>query len=128
VDTTGLLLVILVTTGAVQDRDAARLLLTALRACFPNVVKVWADGGYAGRLVDWAATTMHLSVTIVRKLVGQTTFQPLPRRWVVERTFSWINRCRRTVRDYERHPEHHAAMVQRAMIIIMARRLARHHK
>jgi transposase len=128
VDTTGLLLVILVTTGAVQDRDAARLLLTALRTCFPTVVKVWADGGYAGRLVDWAATTMHLTVTIVRKLIGQTTFQPLPRRWVVERTFSWINRCRRTVRDYERHPDHHAAMVQWAMVIIMARRLARHHK
>ncbi|PZG02770.1 transposase [Micromonospora deserti] len=48
------------------------------------------------------------------------------RRWCVERTFSWINRCRRTVRDYERRPEHHAAMVQWAMIIVMTRRLARH--
>ncbi len=70
---------------------------------------VWADGGYAGQLVDWAATALRLAVTIVRKLVEQSTFQPLPRSWVVERTFSWINRCRRTVRDYERHPEHHAA-------------------
>ncbi|MGS2620119.1 transposase [Micromonospora sp. LZ34] len=50
----------------------------------------------------------------------------LHRRWAVERTFSWINRCRRTVRDYERLLEHHAAMVQWAMIIVMARRLARH--
>ena len=71
---------------------------------------------------------MRLAVTIVRKLVGQTTFQPLPRRWVVERTFSWINRCRRTVRDYERLPDHHAAMVQWAMVIIMTRRLTRHRK
>jgi transposase len=125
VDTTGLLLVVLVTTGAVQDRDAARLLLAGLRICFPTVARVWADGSYAGRLVDWATTTLHLAVDIVRKLAGQTTFQPLPRRWVVERTFSWINRCRRTVRDYERHPDHHAAMVHWAMVIIMTRRLTR---
>jgi putative transposase len=45
----------------------------------------------------------------------------------VQRTFSWINRCRRTVRDYERLPEHHTATVYRSMIIIMGRRLARHH-
>jgi transposase len=128
VDTTGLLLVVLVTSGAVQDRDAARLLLDGLHTCFPTVSIVWADGGYAGQLVDWATTALRLAVTIVRKLVGQTTFQPLPRRWVVERTFSWINRCRRTVRDYERHPEHHAAMVQWAMVIIMTRRLTRHRK
>ncbi|WP_412740789.1 transposase [Krasilnikovia sp. MM14-A1259] len=56
----------------------------------------------------------------------KTTFVVLHRRWAVERTFSWINRCRRTVRDYERLPQHHAAMVQWAMIIIMTRRLARH--
>jgi transposase len=64
---------------------------------------------------------------IVAKLAGQIGFQVLPRRWVVERTLSWISRCRRTVRDYERRPEHHAAIVQWSMIIIMSRRLARHH-
>ncbi len=128
VDTTGLLLVVLITSGAVQDRDAARLLLSGLRACFPTVTMIWADGGYAGQLVAWATATLRLAITIVRKLAGQTTFQPRPRRWVVERTFSWINRCRRTVRDYERLPDHHAAMVQWAMVIIMTRRLARHRK
>ena len=52
----------------------------------------------------------------------------LPRRWCVERTFSWINRCRRsTVRDYERLPQHHPAMIQWAMIALMTRRLAHHH-
>ena len=127
VDTSGLLLVVLVTAAGLQDRDAARLLLTGLHTCFPTVTKVWADGGYAGRLVDWAASTLRLAVDIVRKLAGQTTFQPLPRRWVVERTFAWINRCRRTVRDYERRPEHHAAMVQWAMVTVMTRRLARRH-
>ena len=68
---------------------------------------------------------LGLSVQIVSKLTGQTGFVVLPRRWCVERTFSWINRCRRTVRDYERLPAHHAATVYWSMIIIMGRRLAR---
>ncbi|WP_308220986.1 IS5 family transposase, partial [Micromonospora phytophila] len=126
VDTCGLLLAILVTGANVQDRDAARPLLWALRACFPTIGLTWADSGYAGRLVGWAAAHLTLTVQIVAKLAGQTTFVVLHRRWAVERTFSWINRCRRTVRDYERLPDHHAAMVQWAMIIVMTRRLARH--
>jgi putative transposase len=85
-DTTGLLLIVLVTAAGVQDRDAGRLLFWALHACFPRVSKVWADGGYAGHLVDWAATTYRLNVEIVRKLAGQIGFTVLPRRWVVERT------------------------------------------
>jgi putative transposase len=60
-------------------------------------------------------------VQIVEKLAGQTTFVVLHRRWAVERTFSWTNRCRRTVRDYERLPQHHAAMVPWTMITLMAR-------
>nr|WP_256370818.1 IS5 family transposase [Micromonospora sp. KC721] len=126
VDTTGLLLVVLVTAANIQDRDAARLLLAAVRTCFPRIRKLWCDGGYSGQLVTWAQTTLGLTVDIVRKLAGQVGFQIRPRRWVAERTFAWINRCRRTVRDYEALPEHHAAMVQWAMVIIMTRRLARY--
>lgn len=126
VDTTGLLLVVLVTAAGVQDRDAARLLLSALRTCFPSIRRVWCDGGYAGQLVAWADAVLGLTVDIVCKLAGQIGFVVLPRRWVAERTFSWINRCRRTVRDYERLPAHHAAMVQWAMVIIMTKRLARY--
>lgn len=125
-DTTGLLLVVLVTAAGVQDRDAARLLLWALHTCFRRVSKIWADGGYQGQLVDWATTVLGISVDIVRKLADQVGFKVLHRRWVVERTLSWITRCRRTVRDYERLPAHHAAMVQWAMVIIMTRRLARY--
>jgi putative transposase len=91
----------------VQDRDGARPLLWALHACFPSIRMLWADSGYTGTLVEWAAAQL-----IVAKLAGQTTFVVLHRQWCVERTFSWINRCRRTVRDYERLPQHHAAMVQ----------------
>ncbi|MEU4781783.1 IS5 family transposase [Micromonospora sp. NPDC023633] len=126
VDTCGLLLAVLVTGGNVQDRDGARPLLWALHACFPTIQLTWTDSGYAGKLATWAATHLTLTVQIVAKLAGQTTFVVLHRRWAVERTFSWINRCRRTIRDYERLPGHHAAMVQWAMIIVMARRLARH--
>ena len=66
VDTCGLLLVVLVTGAGVQDRDAARLLLWALRTCFPGIAKVWSDGGYAGQLVNWTGATLKLSVEIVR--------------------------------------------------------------
>jgi transposase len=126
-DTCGLLLAVAVTGANVQDRDAARLLLWALRSLSPAIGLVWADSGSTGQLVDWAATTLALTVQIVAKLAGQTTFIVLPRRWCVERTFSWINRCRRTVRDYERLPQHHAAMIQWAMIALMTRRLAPPH-
>ncbi|MFG1950316.1 transposase [Micromonospora sp. NPDC048830] len=86
---------------------------------------VWVDGAYSGGPVTLGAR-LGIVVEVVAKLAGQVGFKVLPRRWVVERSLSWINRCRRTVRDYERLPEHHAAMVQWAMVIIMTRRLARH--
>jgi transposase len=86
VDTCGLLLAILVTAANVQDRTAARPLLRALATCFPTVALVWADSGYAGKLVHWATTHLALAVQIVAKLAGQTTFVVLPRRWVAERT------------------------------------------
>ena len=126
-DTCGWLLAVLVTGAGVQDRDAGHLLMWIIRTVFPTIRLVWADSGYAGKLVDYATTMLGITVQIVAKLAGQVGFVVLPRRWCVERTFSWINRCRRTVRDYERLPAHHAATVYRSMIIIMGRRLTRHH-
>jgi transposase len=127
VDTIGLLLTVLVTAASVQDRDAARPLLWNLRRAFPSVRLAWADGGYAGKLVTWARTRLKpkLTLEIVRRPDDLHTFQVLPRRWVVERTLSWITRHRRTVRDYERLPAHHETYVYWAMIIVMTRRLAR---
>ncbi|ROP31364.1 IS5 family transposase [Couchioplanes caeruleus] len=127
VDTIGLLLVVAVSAASVQDRQAGRVLLWAVHTVCRKVTMTWADSGYSGTLVDFAAA-LGVTVTIVAKLAGQFGFHVLPRRWVVERTLSWISRCRRTVRDYERLPEHHAAIVQWSMIIIMSRRLARHHR
>ena len=127
VDALGLLLTVLVTAASVQDRDAAKPLLWNLRRAFPSVRLAWADGGYAGKLVTWAAGKLKpkLTLEIVRRPDDLHTFQVLPRRWVVERTLSWITRHRRTVRDYERLPAHHETYVYWAMIIVMTRRLAR---
>jgi len=123
-DTLGLLLVVLVTAASVQDRDGARRLLDRLRFAMPSVALVFADGGYAGRLVRWAKDRLRLVIEVVRKPADQQGFAVLPRRWVVERTLSWLMRCRRLVRDYERLPESHEAMVKWAMIGLMTRRLA----
>jgi transposase len=125
VDVVGLLLTVLVTAASVQDRDAAKPLLWNLRRAFPSVRLAWADGGYAGKLVTWAKTRLRLTLEIVKRPDDLHTFKVLPRRWVVERTLSWITRHRRTVRDYERLPAHHETYIYWAMIIVMTRRLAR---
>ena len=125
VDTIGLLLPVLVTAAGVQDRDGAKPLLWNLHRAYPKIKLAWADGGYAGKLVSWAKTRLRVTVQVVKR-TELHTFKVLPRRWVVERTYAWITRSRRTVRDYERLPAHHETMVYWAMIIIMGRRLARH--
>jgi transposase len=125
VDTLGLLLTVIVTAASVQDREGAPRLLALLRERFSTITLVWADGGYSGRLVSWAHTVLALTLTIVKRTEDTTGFVVLPRRWVVERTFGWLLRYRRLVRDYERRPEHHEAMVLWATITIMTRQLAR---
>ena len=125
VDTLGLLLAVTVTAASVQDRDGASPLLTLLRERFSTLRLVWADGGYAGRLIIWAQSALHLAVTVVKRSDDTTGFVVLPRRWVVERTFGWLLRHRRLVRDYERRPEHHQAMVLWATVSIMTRQLTR---
>jgi transposase len=125
VDCLGLLLAVVVTAASVQDRDGAHPLLALLRERFSTVSLAWADGGYAGRLVTWAATVLSLTVRVVKRTEDMTGFVVLPRRWVVERTFAWISKYRRCVRDYETLPAHHEAMVYLAMIMLMSRRLAR---
>ncbi|MGI8760536.1 MAG: IS5 family transposase [Jatrophihabitantaceae bacterium] len=125
VDTNGLLLAVVVTMAGIQDRDAAHRLLTVLRSKFSTITLVWADGGYAGRLVRWASHVLTLAVHVVKRSDDTTGFHVLPRRWVVERTFAWLSKYRRCVRDYETRPDHHEAMLYIAMIMTMSRRLAR---
>ena len=125
VDTTGLLLEVLITPASTQDRDAARPLLFNLKRGRRRVRRAWADAGYSGKLAPWAARWLKLTVEIVKRPAGSHTFEVLPRRWVVERTLAWITSYRRCARDYERLPAHHEAAIYWAMITLMTRRLTR---
>ena len=117
-------MVVLVTAASLQDRDGGRLVLDRARMKMPSIALVWADGGYAGRCVEFARRWLRITLQIVKKTDGQRTFEVLPRRWVVERTLSWLVRCRRLGRDYERLPEHAEAILKWAMIGLITRRLA----
>jgi len=112
VDTLGLLICVLVLAADVQDRDGGLDLLCLMRATCAKVRLVWADGGYAGALVHTLRRRLGLTLQIVKRTDDMKGFVVLPRRWVVERTFGWTRNCRRTVRDYERLPEHSEAMVR----------------
>ena len=124
VDTLGLLVVVLVTAASVQDRDGGVRVLDRAKMAMPSLVLIWADAAYSRRVQDFAACALGIAVQVVAKLVGQSGFVPLPRRWVVERTHAWITGHRRMSRDYERLPAHSEAMIKWAMIGLMARRLA----
>jgi len=128
VDTNGLLLHRVVHSASVQDRAGARLVLRGLHARFPGVRLVWVDGGYVNvvdaGLITWARSEENLDVVVVPRNADVRGFQVLPRRWVVERTFGWLARCRRLARDYERKTAHAEAMIDVAMIRLMAARLA----
>jgi transposase len=123
-DTLGLLLTVVVLTAGVQDRDGAKpvLLDTRLRT---RVRFIFADGAFAGRLLDWAHTLLATTLHIVRKPAGQRGFAVIPRRWAVERTFAWLTAHRRLARDYERHPATSEAMIRWAAINTITRRIAR---
>ncbi|GAA1963381.1 IS5 family transposase [Catenulispora subtropica] len=125
VDTLGLLLTVLVTAASVFDRDGAQPLLHRMRMLCPRVRHVWADGGYAGALIGWAAQHLRLRIEVVRRTDKTPGFVVLPRRWVVERSLGWLTRRRRLVRDYERLPHTHETMVRWAMIPLMTRRLTK---
>lgn len=123
VDTMGLLLLVMVTPANLADRTAARGLLFRLRVIYGGIACVWADGGYAGKLPAWAARFLDMTIHVVPKIVGQTTFIPLKRRWVVERSLAWITQRRRLTRDYERKPTTSETFIYWANTITLTRRL-----
>jgi transposase len=124
-DTLGLILMVMVTAANVTDRQAARDMLPRLRTRFRKITLVWADGGYTGRLVDWAKEKLQLTLEIVKRSDDMTGFVVLPRRWVVERTLGWLMRSRRLVRDFEALPASSEAFIHFSATMLMARRLAR---
>ena len=128
VDTLGLLLVVAVTAASTQDRDGARLLLKVLAHHLTRLRLIWADSSYAGELVEWVRhlrARRRVTLEIVRRSDAQKGFVVLPKRWIVERTFGWLNRCRRLSKDYEYLTSTSEAMIHVAMINLMVRRLAR---
>lgn len=125
VDTRGTPLLVLVTSADVTDRDAGKEVLFRLRLMHPEITVVWADSAYSGQLVDWAKKYLNLTINVVVRPPGQPGFIVLPRRWVVERSLSWIMQARRNCRDYERLPQHSEALITWAAITVMTRRLTR---
>jgi putative transposase len=125
VDTLGLLLLVVVHPANLQDRDGAKLVLSQARGLFPKLQLIWADGGYAGKLIAWTLQVCAWVLAIVKRNELAKGWVLLPRRWVVERTFGWLSQCRALARDYEFHPETSAGLIQGAMIHLMLRRLAK---
>ena len=127
VDTLGLLLLVMVGPANGQDRDGARPLLRAVLQLCRGLQKIWADGGYAGALVNWFREQVgqhHCVLEIVRRLGDKTGFYILPKRWIVERTLSWLVKSRRLARDYETAPHSSESMIYMVMIRLMLKRLA----
>lgn len=126
VDVEGLPLRVIVHPAGIQDRDGAGLVLDKLRQRFPWLELVWADGGYNAHQVKAAvAKQPGLRVEIVKRSDDMKGFVVLPRRWVVERTFSWFGRNRRLAKDYENLADTLSAFVTLAAIQFGVRRLAR---
>lgn len=123
VDTLGHLLEVVVHAANIQDRDGAKLVLTKLSAATQaSLQKLWADGGYAGQLIDWVQEHLDAVLEIVQRDPNQQGFHVLPRRWVVERTFAWFGRYRRLSKDYEQLTTSSEAMIYLASIHTMLKR------
>lgn len=127
VDTLGLLLAVVVHGGHWQDHDGACFVLMRLREKCRRLKVVFADSAYGRNdLPTWVRETLGWVLQTVLRPVGVKGFVVLPKRWIVERTFAWISRCRRNAKDYERKPEHSEAMIHLTMIALMTKRLARY--
>ncbi len=109
--------------GNVQDRDGAKRTLRRLMGRFPRLSLIWADGGYAGQLVVWAAWLAGWTLEIVRRSDDVKGFKVLPKRWIVERTFGWLGRYRRLSKDYEAQTTSSETWIYLAMINLMIHRL-----
>ncbi|AOF95379.1 IS5 family transposase [Sphingobium sp. RAC03] len=126
-DTCGFLIFILVHAADIQDRDGAVDVLAAIRTRFPWLRHVFADGGYAGEKLRSALVGMgKWTIEIIKRSDKAKGFEVLPRRWVVERTFAWLGRCRRLAKDWERSIASSTAWALIASIRMLTRRTARY--
>jgi transposase len=111
----------------IQDRDGGALVMATLFGLYPFLLKLYADGGYQGPVFQNAvkAAMVSLNVEIVKRSDQAKGFVVLPKRWVVERTFAWLNRCRRLSKDWECLNRKARAYLLLASIRLMVRRLGR---
>lgn len=139
VDTQGLLLKVVVHPARLHDRLGAKLVLGALGPDFPRLQLIWADQGYAGALRQWSRDQVGITLQIVYpwwrqlkrylpELLDELGYQPgfhvIPRRWVIERTISWLGRARRLSKDYERLTASSEALIYVTCIRLLLARLA----
>lgn len=122
-DTLGLILRLKVHEANVQDRDGAKIVLRGTKKLFPRLVLIWVDGGYAGKLIGWVKRYLRWTLQVVKRSDDMKGFHVLPKRWIVERTFGWIGRYRRSSKDYEELIGSSESVVFLAMSHLMIRRL-----
>jgi len=113
-----------VTEASYQDGTVASWLLDGLPQAYPRLRKIWADAAYRGRF-ESRATQLGIEVEIVLRSDDQQGFAVRPRRWVIERTFGWLNHYRRLSKDYEFWLQSSDTTVYAVMTHLMVRRLAR---
>ncbi len=119
-------MVAVVHSAGIQDRDGAKLVLMKVSKSFPRLELIWADGGYAGKLIEWTRTFGGWLLEIVKRSDDVKGFVVLPRRWVVERTFAWLSNYRRLSKDYEFNTRTSESWIYIAMIHVNVRRHACH--
>jgi putative transposase len=124
VDTLGLLLVVVVTAASVSDPKGARKVFERMGGGCKKLRRIWVDGTYRGKLVDWVMEHCWFVLEPVLRSDDMKGFVVLPRRWVVERTFAWLTQCRRLSKEYEVLPASSEAIIYLAMTRLMLRRLA----
>lgn len=126
VDTLGLPLSVHATPADVQDRVGARLLPAGLKPLAPRLEKIWADGAYSGEpLAEWCGEEGDWDLEVVDRNREAEGFEIIPKRWIVERTISWIGCNRRMSKDYERRVQTSECLMEVATIRLILRRLAR---
>ncbi len=127
VDTQGLLLHAIVHAADIQDRDGGVLLMATMFGLYPFLLKLYADGGYQGRQFQSGLRqiTRQINVEIVKRSDAAKGFAVLPKRWIVERTIAWLNRCRRLAKDWECLNRKALAFLRLASIRLMLRKLCR---
>ncbi len=111
--------------GDIQDRDGGELVMATMFGLYPFLLKLYADGGYQGRLFRRAIKkiTARVNIEIVKRSDQAKGFVVLPKRWVVERTFAWLGRCRRLAKDWENLNRKGLAFLRLASIRLMLRKL-----